>query len=283
MFKLFRQLLIKYTDHRLLFAPAAWFLLLSLVIWYLAGALALPLLLTLLLLITTVIQIHLYRKNVQDMDYQQRNIQALIDLHNRIEFRQPLPSLGNWTASPELITTLYSLMHLHQPGTILELGSGASSICAGYFCEHLGTGKVITVDHNAEYTEITRKNLNTHQLNEFVQIRHAPLKDCQVQGKRHKWYDISMLDDIGKIDMLVIDGPPLKTQKHARYPALPLLHDKLSDQAVILLDDAARREETEIIKRWLELFPEFESEFIHSDKGLCILTRKSAGNSRNIS
>jgi predicted O-methyltransferase YrrM len=275
MIKLFNELLIKYADHRLLFAPVAIFLIISLPLWFFAGSMAIPILLGFLLLIVITVQIHLYRKTCIDMDHQQRNIQALVDLHTRIDFRLPLPSLDNWTASPELITRIFYLMKLHQPGVIVELGSGASSVCGGYFCEHLGTGKLITLDHDSNYAGLTRKNLINHSLDSYVEVRHAPLMECDVNGSTHTWYDLKAFDDIPAIDMLIIDGPPHKTQLHARFPALPLLFSKLSKHAVIILDDASREQETEIVRRWITEYPGFETEFIPSDKGLCILTRKS--------
>lgn len=275
MIKLFNELLIKYADHRLLFAPVAIFLIISLPVWFFAGSAATPVLLGLMLLIVLAGQIHLYRKTIIDMDHQQRNIQALIDLHHRIDFRLPLPSLDNWTASPELITRIFYLMKLHRPGVIVELGSGASSICGGYFCEHLGSSKLITFDHDSEYAELTRKSLDAHTLDSFVEVRHAPLRKCDVNGSTHTWYDVNAFSDIPTIDMLIVDGPPHKTQLHARFPALPLLFSKLSKHAVIIIDDASREQETEIVRRWITSYPEFETEFIHSDKGLYILTRKS--------
>ncbi|MCA1803277.1 MAG: class I SAM-dependent methyltransferase [Rhodothermaceae bacterium] len=274
MIKLFNELLIKYADHRLLFVPVTIFLIISLPLWFFAGSVVTPILLGFLLLIVITVQIHLYRKTCIDMDHQQRNIQALVDLHTRIDFRLPLPSLDNWTASPELITRIFYLMKLHQPGVIVELGSGASSVCGGYFCEHLGGGKLITLDHDNNYAGLTRKNLNNHSLDSYVDVRHAPLMECDVNGSTHTWYDLKAFDDIHTIDMLIIDGPPHKTQLHARFPALPLLFSKLSKHAVIILDDASREQETEIVRRWITQYPEFETEFIPSDKGLCILTRK---------
>jgi len=275
MFKLFNTLLIKYADHRLLFAPVAWFIIIAILLWYIAGSASLPIMLGLMLLIIIAIQIHLYRQTCADMDYQQRNIQALIDLHSRMDFRLPLPSLDNWTASPELVARIFHLMKLHRPGVIVELGSGASSVCGGYFCEHLGSGKLITLDHDSDYAQLTRKNLKNHTLESFAEVRHAPLTECDVNGSRHIWYDLKTFEDIPVIDMLIVDGPPRKTQLLARYPALPLLFSKLSKNAVIILDDASRKQETEIVRRWITEYPGFETEFIPSDKGLYILTRKS--------
>ena len=274
MIKLFNELLIKYADHRLLFMPVAIFLFISLLLWFSVGIAAIPFMLGFLLLIVIALQIHLYRKTCIDMDHQQRHIQALIDLHSRINFRLPLPSLDNWTASPELIARIFYMMKLHKPGVVVELGSGASSICGGYFCEHLGSGKLITIDHDSNYANLTSKNLKSHGLDSFVEVRHAPLRECDVNGSTHTWYDLKAFDDIPEIDMLIVDGPPHKTQRLARFPALPLLFSKLSKNAVIILDDASREQETEIVRRWITQYPEFETEFIPSDKGICILTRK---------
>jgi hypothetical protein len=73
------------------------------------------------------------------------------------------------------------------------------------------------------------------------------------------WYDQTALETgidsaLGgaAIELLVVDGPPAYAQGHglARYPALPVLHDRLAPSATIILDDAERPGEREIIRRW---------------------------------
>jgi hypothetical protein len=76
--------------------------------------------------------------------------------------------------------------------------------------------------------------------------------------------------------MLIIDGPPGNIQHLARYPALPLLFHLLSDDVVVLLDDAFRADEREIVKRWLKEFGGFSLEEIDAEKGAAILRRQSA-------
>jgi len=75
------------------------------------------------------------------------------------------------------------------------------------------------------------------------------------------------------IDLLVIDGPPGFLQKNARYPALPMLIDMLAASCTVFLDDAARQDERDIVKQWLEQFPEFELEYIDNERGCSILKR----------
>ena len=66
-----------------------------------------------------------------------------------------------------------------------------------------------------------------------------------------KWYKLDNLPNEIEADLLVIDGPPQNTAELARYPALPLLHKHLNKNSFIILDDAHRDGEIEIVKRWL--------------------------------
>jgi hypothetical protein len=56
---------------------------------------------------------------------------------------------------------------------------------------------------------------------------------------------------LSEIPMLVVDGPPRATGAAARYPAFPLLQSVLAQKATIVLDDADRPDEEEIVSRWL--------------------------------
>ncbi len=53
-------------------------------------------------------------------------------------------------------------------------------------------------------------------------------------------------------DLLIVDGPPADGpgQGAARAPALPALQDKLAPGATVVLDDAVRPGESEVLERW---------------------------------
>ena len=70
--------------------------------------------------------------------------------------------------------------------------------------------------------------------------------------------------------MLVIDGPPGFIQKHSRFPALPLLFDKMADQSIIFMDDAAREDEKEIVSMWLEMNDGISHEYIETERGCSV-------------
>ncbi len=73
---------------------------------------------------------------------------------------------------------------------------------------------------------------------------------------------------------MVVDGPPQHVHQLARYPALPMLYERLSTDAVVFLDDAARKNEQAIIRRWKQEFQDFEVSEIRTEKGVAALRRQ---------
>jgi hypothetical protein len=73
---------------------------------------------------------------------------------------------------------------------------------------------------------------------------------------------------------LVVDGPPGFVHASARYPALPLLREKLSPHAIVIMDDYKRDDEKAIVDKWTSDYPEFELEVIDSRKGIAVLRRR---------
>jgi hypothetical protein len=61
----------------------------------------------------------------------------------------------------------------------------------------------------------------------------------------------------------------------ARFPALPLLRERLSDRAVVVLDDLIRSDEQEIVSRWLTAYPELDDQRLKLEKGVAILRRRT--------
>lgn len=84
------------------------------------------------------------------------------------------------------------------------------------------------------------------------------------------------LDELGKIGLLFIDGPP---QTHdsavqARYPAFPALGERRAGDALIFVDDARGPTESGMIKRWIADKKEREPRWFDTIDGVYMLTRK---------
>lgn len=193
-------------------------------------------------------QTHLERSLEQT--YQQT--EALVNLLTQISPRAALPPMRAWAISPDFAVILHNHLQRQQPQTILELGSGISTLITAYTLEKQGQGHLYSVDHAAEFLHMTHANLQQHELAKYVTCLHAPLKTVTLQGHDWEWYDTTVLPNIA-IDLLVVDGPPQQNnpQREARYPALPLLLDRLNSGGYVLLDDAARTDERRIVTRWL--------------------------------
>ena len=71
----------------------------------------------------------------------------------------------------------------------------------------------------------------------------------------------------------MIDGPPKSTQQNARFPAIPLLYDRLNPGSVVLMDDGARIEERQIASTWQSDFHFDSVEYLAMEKGAWKLVR----------
>lgn len=218
---------------------------------------------------------HFYRANEALQVQQQQKFQAYLSLYNLIDFRLPPPYMTSWAATPELAVAIYEILKTEKPANIVELGSGISSLICAYAIESNGKGELYSLDHDSEYGQKTKRMLAAHGIDQRVTISYAPLKSQEINGENYMWYDCSDALYPESIDLLIVDGPPYETQKKARYPALPYFLPRLSDTATIVVHDAFRDDESEIVAEWLNEYPEFEKETIYSEKGIVILRRRT--------
>lgn len=241
---------------------------------------------TFLLGIILTINLEIYRKIRKQIEEKHekykkneyRQIESLLSILFVIKPNHPLPPMRGYAASPDFANTLLSLIKEQKPKLILEAGSGVSTLISAYCLQSIGKGKVISLDHEKNFADLSSKNLFKHELQDIGTVVHAPLTKIDINGKTWIWYDIKELFEVIKnqsIDLLIVDGPPWNTQDLARYPALPILIDLLSENAIIIVDDANRKDEIEILNLWTKQFKGFQLELLESDSGTAILRRTS--------
>ena len=200
-----------------------------------------------------------------------RQMEALLNLHSLLDLRAPLPPMRLWAASPDFALKVMQVIHTHQPQTILELGSGSSTLIASYCLETIGNGHIISLDHEAIFAQATRNLLSQHSLSQWAEVVHAPLQNITLGWKSMRWYTQDALASLEAVDLLIVDGPPETTNPMARYPAVPLLIDKLKPGAHILIDDAMRPDEVTMVQRWLADYPLEQIEATANEKGVILL------------
>ena len=181
-------------------------------------------------------------------------IQALLQLHEQFAPRAPLPAVAGWAMEPTALVELVNVVARLRPQLVLECGSGTSTLWIAYALRRNGSGRVVALDHDVEYAHATAQVITEHGLSEWAHVRHAPLTPTDTPRGSMPWYSTDLTELTG-IELLVVDGPPKATGELARYPALPMLADRLAPDARILFDDAHRPDEVRALDAWRETYP----------------------------
>jgi predicted O-methyltransferase YrrM len=190
----------------------------------------------------------------------------------------PMPFGGSWALTPDAAAILAREIAIRRPNTIVELGSGVSTLMVGRLLQRMGCGRLISLDHDPSWAEETRRHISANGLQNYVEVLDAPLARQQFDGKDFDWYQIpAQLRNVQQIDMLTVDGPPQTVDPTvlARYPALPAFASQLSKQAVIFIDDAKRVTEQAMVQKWLQQYPGWTSKMIDTVPGTCFLEKQA--------
>lgn len=188
----------------------------------------------------------------QDVFTAYQQVEAMIDLRALVSPRAPMPALRHWALSPDALRLIIREVHARRPGLIVECGSGASSVWLGYVVQALGTGRIVSLEHDERFANATQDLIRAHELQDVVEVRYAPLTPWQGENGPKEWYDTAVIGDLESIGLLVVDGPPGTGGPAARYPAGPELLPRCAPDALILLDDAHRADERAVSDRWLK-------------------------------
>jgi hypothetical protein len=128
-------------------------------------------------------------------------------------------------------------------GPILECGSGLSTLLVGAIAKKRGQ-QHWALESAPEWAARVQKYLRRYKLDSVV-LHAMPLKDYG----DYCWYEPPLASMPDKFSFVVCDGPPGAT-KGGRYGLVPVMKERLGRDCVILLDDAARPDESAIARRW---------------------------------
>jgi len=182
-----------------------------------------------------------------------------------------LPVTPDWSAAADFVQLIADHCLMTKPAVIMECSSGLTTVALARCCQINGLGHVYSLEDGKQYVDKTNSLLEEHGLSAFATVLHAPLEKRNIQGAAYEWYGTEKLPE-HLINMLVIDGPPGFIQRHSRYPALPVLFDRLADACVVMMDDAGREDEKATVNMWQGEFPSIEHDYIDLERGCSILT-----------
>jgi predicted O-methyltransferase YrrM len=198
-------------------------------------------------------------------------LEALGALRDELDLKTPLGRTRGAAGAPDILLELVRAIDRTKATTVVETGSGISTVVMAARLKAIG-GKVIALEHHAGYAEATRRDLEAQGLQDVATVLDTPLVDTPLGEESWAWYDLSAADVPTNIDLLFVDGPPGRDARLARYPALPMLRDHLSPGATIIVDDAARSDEHEMVERWQSEAEGLEASYLDLVKGAYVLT-----------
>ena len=193
-----------------------------------------------------------------------RQTESFIQLTNLLDFKAAIPPTRSWAASPDLLLTIAEIIKKNKPGLVVELGSGVSTLVLA----KSGARKVVSIDNSDEWGNKTVALLKEHKVR-GVDVRIAPLRPY---ANGSQWYDVSVIKDLKKIDVLIIDGPPGSKNPEARYPALQQFKDKLSAAAIVIIDDVNREGERKLAEDFAKALPNHVLTILNHEKGTAIIS-----------
>ena len=132
---------------------------------------------------------------------------------------------------------------LEAEGSILECGSGLSTLVLGLMAERRGH-RVHSLEHHAGWHGHMAEILRRHSLGS-VDMIHAPLRSYG----HFDWYGLPASFQPDPIALAVCDGPPART-RGGRYGLMPAMRQHMRNDCRLVLDDTLRGGEQSAIQRW---------------------------------
>lgn len=177
------------------------------------------------------------------------------------------PSLGTWSIEADFAQLVAGEIQTGRE-LIVECGSGATTLVVAACLKARGSGRLLTIEHDARFAVQTRRRLDSADLSEYVDLVVAPLVEQRYGSVSTPWYDeTSFAEHLpDAIDLLIVDGPP-STHTWARWPALEYFARLLAPEAVVLVDDGRRRDERRTVFRWSAEHPDIELYWHDTIKG----------------
>ncbi len=178
------------------------------------------------------------------------------------------------------LEAIVDILVRRKPKTVVELGSGFSTLIIASWLRKEGQGRVIAFEHDSDWAEKCVSYLRRNCLQDVAEVRLAALALVQVGAKSVEWYDLqNLIDDLPQIDLLIVDGPPSGSPAKplARIPAVDVFYDRLSKDAVIFLDDTGREGEQFTANYWASNRPDLRLSWFRSLSGYCLLERGAEG------
>ena len=168
-------------------------------------------------------------------------------------------AFDEWSLNHEAINLLHQRVLQIRPDSVLEFGSGVSTVVFSYLLrQHFADDavRVISVEQNADFAARTEALLARAGSRKTVQFEFPGMAHQAFEGEPVSSYDLG--DEIlGRVfsaiqpSLIFIDGP--FGMGPVRGPVLPRILPYLTRPTTVILDDALRDNEMKILEAWAAL------------------------------
>lgn len=171
--------------------------------------------------------------------------EALKDYKSETLSEFDITQFGTFKLRIERLKFFKKLLKVVKPKYTMELGSGSTTLLFSKYVEN----KHVSFEHLEWCHERTCSALLDYNLQDKATVFRRDIDDIKCM------YHFDDSDIPNKVDMLLIDGPPVSPKvkgrpKWERFNTLPFLMKFLSENCIVLLDSAERTYEQECLEKW---------------------------------
>lgn len=194
-----------------------------------------------------------FQRRRDDLIYDTIALEHLRPLMNRFDYLAwPRPSMR-----PGGVLFIVNDILINNRKRVFEFGAGISTLLSAAALEKTN-GSLVSIEEDNDWLDLIRDKLTEAGLIQRATLVHAKRESMSLEGQQMNWYSQGPVEEAArtdKIDALIVDGPAAYKPNDAeiRFPALPLLEPMLSDDCVVILDDAGRSGEASIMGKWSSL------------------------------
>jgi Methyltransferase domain len=209
-----------------------------------------------------------------DLDNLYIQISALLEVKEIVGPKALLGPLRGWALSPDALLIVLRDVTARCSPKVIEFGAGESTIAIAGALRNLGSGSLVTVEHDRSFAARILARLERTGLEGFVHLAVLPLRKYEPRPGFQSFFSYDLVGLETDFDVAVVDGPIAIPEFGAgtRFAPVEWCVARLGGERTLYLDDAGRREERAIIDALRSNWRNLDVEDLATEKGMCRLS-----------
>lgn len=162
-----------------------------------------------------------------------------------------IPPLRGFAISPDTALFLLDLLEEHRPTSILELGSGFSSVIFAHYAKEAGA-RFVSIDSDPKFAANTAALVQRWGLADTFNLVISEIVEQRDGNDSRPYYDPASINPDARFDFVFVDGPAGKYGPTARQGLFPFFERFLNPGCLIVCDDYSRPGERQTVANWID-------------------------------